>query len=274
MHVMDMLTESQRMNENIVSLGSPWSWALPLFALLALLVLLLTGNNVSLFSWMNMTMSLAPDSFWIHLTLLGDGQMVILFALPFLGRRADVVWQFVFAIVLGGIFVYGLKELFSTLRPPAILLPGSFHLIGPDLQNNSFPSGHTTALFVLAGLVCLQRVNQWYKWMILLLATLVGFSRIALGVHWPIDVLGAVIGGWLVASLSILLAQYFHIGQNIWVQRFIAILITATSINSVWNLWHNYEKVYPGTGAMQVSLLLICLALSVSGQLRLFNLKH
>lgn len=257
-----------------VGSNSPWRWGVPLFATVALAVLLMLGDNVPLFYFMNRIMSYAGDGLWTHLSLLGDGQLVILFVLPFLGRRPDVVWQYLLATLLAGLFVYGMKELFSTLRPPAALLTGSFHLIGPDLQNNAFPSGHTTAFFVLAGLVCLQRIDNGIKFLVLLLAIFVGFSRIASGVHWPIDVLGAATGGWLVAILAVWLAQYWRAGLNVWVQRVIAFIVTPLSVWSVWSLWQNYDNVYPGTGLMKVLLLAVCLALSVPGQMRLFNLKR
>lgn len=268
------LMKSVQSRATVVAINSPWRWGLPLFALIALLALLVSGNNIPLFYFMNRIMSYAGDSVWVHLSLLGDGQLVILFVLPFLGRRPDVVWQYIIAVFLGGLFVYGMKELFSTLRPPASLLAGSFHLIGPDLQNNAFPSGHTTAAFVLAGLLCLHHVNTWFKFLILMFATLVGFSRIASGVHWPLDVLGAAFGGWIVALSSIWLAQHWRVGLNIWVQRVFALIVTTLSLWSVWTLWHYYEKVYPGTGFLQVLVLAICLVLSVPGQLRLFNLTR
>jgi membrane-associated phospholipid phosphatase len=257
-----------------VASNSPWRWGVPLFATAALAVLLMSGDNVALFYFMNRIMSYAGDGLWTHLSLLGDGQLVILFLLPFLGRRPDVVWQYLLATLLAGLFVYGMKELFSTLRPPAALLTGSFHLIGPDLQNNAFPSGHTTAFFVLAGLVCLQRIDNGVKSLVLLLAIFVGFSRIASGVHWPVDVLGAATGGWLVAILSVWLAQYWRAGLNVWVQRVIGLIVTPLSVWSVWSLWQNYDNVYPGTGLMKFLLLAVCLALSVPGQMRLFNLKR
>jgi membrane-associated phospholipid phosphatase len=257
-----------------VDLNSPWRWAVPLFATIALAVLLLRGDNVPLFYLMNRIMAIAGDGLWTHLSLLGDGQLVILFILPFLGRRPDVVWQYILATILAGLFVYGTKELFSTLRPPAALLAGSFHLIGPDLQINSFPSGHTTAFFVLAGLVCLQRTHAWIKFLVLLLAMFVGFSRIASGVHWPVDVLGAVIGGWFVAILAVWLAQYWRAGLNVWPQRVFALIVTPLSVWAVWSLWQNYDNVYPGTGLMKILLLATCLALSVPGQMRLFNLRR
>jgi len=257
-----------------VGLMSSWRWGVPLVAVLSLVILLLSGGNVPVFYWLNGLLSHAPDTLWVHLSLLADGQMVVLFALPFIGRRPEVVWQYVLAIVLGGIFVYGMKEIFSTLRPPAVLLADSFHLIGPDLQNNAFPSGHTTAFFILAGLVCLQQVNKWFKFLVLLLAIFVGFSRIASGVHWPLDVLGAALGGWLLAFVSIWLAQRWRIGFSIWTQRIFALLFSGFSLWAVWTLWHHYGNVYPRTGWLQVSLLIICIAWSVPGQMRLFNLKR
>ena len=159
-----------------VALNSPWRWAVPLFSALALLLVLASGENVAVFYFLNRITSYASDGLWTHLSLLGDGQFVIIFVLPFLGRRPDVVWQFMLSFLLGGIFVHVLKELFSSLRPPASLLADSFHIIGPALQNNAFPSGHTTAAFVLAGLVCMQRINIWIKLAVLLLAILIGCS--------------------------------------------------------------------------------------------------
>ena len=267
------MMKSTASTSKLVSPGSPWRWIVPLLSLCGLLVVYMSGTNVVLFQFLNHTLSYASDSIWLHLSLLADGQLVILFVLPFLGRRPDVVWQYILAIILGGLFVYGMKELFSVLRPPASLLAGSFHLIGPDLQNNAFPSGHTTAFFVLAGLVCLQKVNPVFKYLILLLAILVGLSRIASGVHWPLDVLGAAFGGWFVAMVAIWLGQYWRIGLNIRLQRILAVIVTTLSLWTVWTLWHDYGEIYPGTGVMQISLLVICLGLSVPGQLRLFNLK-
>lgn len=257
-----------------VGWNSPWRWGVPLFALLALLLLLLTGYNVPLFYWMNGVLSHAPDSVWVHLSLIADGQLVVLFALPFLGRRPDVVWKYILATLLAGIFVYVMKEVFSTLRPPAILPMESFHLIGPDLQNNAFPSGHTTAFFVLAGLLAMHQARAGLKWLLLLLALMVGFSRIASGVHWPQDVLGGALGGWLVAMAALWLAQYWRAGMRLWPQRIFALLITLLSLWNVWTVWHYYDDVYPGTGFMQVLLLVLGLALSLPGQLRLFNLKR
>lgn len=217
--------------------------------------------------------SYAPDGIWTHLSLLADGQFLILFILPFLGRRPDIVWQYILATVLAGLYVPGMKELFSEWRPPAVLLEGSFHLIGPALQNNAFPSGHTTAAFALAGLVCLHRMDWRIKSAALLLAILIGFSRIANGVHWPLDVLGGAVGGWLVAIGAVSISLFWHGGLNIWAQRIFAVILVPLSVWGIWSLWQQYDDVYPGTDLIKLISLVTSLGLSVTGLSSLFGFR-
>ncbi|MBO7508717.1 MAG: phosphatase PAP2 family protein [Alphaproteobacteria bacterium] len=57
----------------------------------------------------------------------------------------------------------------------------------------SMPSGHTMASF--AGLVMIGMVAPRVRWVMWLLATVIGVSRVCAGFHWPSDViLGVFIG--------------------------------------------------------------------------------
>lgn len=97
------------------------------------------------------------------------------------------------AMVLGVV----VKELVGRLRP-VVDLPVS------SAPGPGFPSGHALGSLVSYGvlvLVFLPVVRRSRRWMLLtaaaLLVVLIGTTRIALGAHYPTDVLG----GWLLGAL-------------------------------------------------------------------------
>lgn len=248
--------------------ASAWTWGVPLFALLVLALLLLTGSNEALFLWLNGLMAQGGDTLWSHLTMLGDASLALLFILPLLGRRPDLAWQLVLAALFATLWSHGMKEMFSSLRPPAVLPAGSFHLIGPSLEHNSFPSGHTTTIFVLAGLLCLQSLNWRIKTLMLSLAVLVGLSRIACGVHWPLDVLGGMFGGWLSAVAAVALGRRWQVGLKLGFQRVLAVLMT---LFALWVVFY-YDSGLPGVWLFQCIMSLLFLGMSIKGQYRLFKI--
>ena len=260
-----MNSVADRFNPSII-FRNVWFWGVPLLALGGLIVLYLSGDNVALFLVMNRAMASAGDMFWSHVTILGDSVIAIMIILPFLHRRPDIVWQFVLSVFFAGLSVYLLKDP-DVLRPPAVLETGSFHIIGPALRHVSFPSGHTTTAFLLAGLFCMRQTSPRIKTLVLLLAVMAGLSRIACGVHWPVDVLGGAFFGWLAAGAGIWLGRRWPAGLNIWAQRVLAVLFTLVAI---WSLLY-YDNAYPGTALLQFTITAACLALSVPGQLRLFK---
>lgn len=69
-------------------------------------------------------------------------------------------------------------------------------------SDHSFPSGHTTA--AMAAMAALFLLNKRKLWPCLMVAALMGLSRLYLVVHYPTD----VIAGWLVGFLAALLAVW------------------------------------------------------------------
>ncbi len=103
-----------------------------------------------------------------------------------------------------------LKNLTQRLRPcndPS--LTGLVHLINGECGGLfSFVSSHAANSFNVAFLSLLLIKKRWYSISIIVWATVIGYSRIYLGVHYPGDVicgylLGAFIG-WGIYSLYVL----------------------------------------------------------------------
>ena len=102
----------------------------------------------------------------------------------------------IFSSVLGaGVVVKILKTLIGRARPiffEALDMTGFFPP-SLDWAFNSMPSGHTAVSF--AGLVMIGMLAPRYKVLTWSMAIIVAVSRVAIGAHWPSDVvLGAFIG--------------------------------------------------------------------------------
>ncbi len=105
------------------------------------------------------------------------------------------------AVIFSAIVNEILKVAFHTLRPFEKL----DYIKGKRISTAngySFPSGHTqgaTAFFITLAQIVRQR---WFSIIAIIMLLLVGLSRIYLGVHWPVDVIGGIV-------LGIVLSYFF-----------------------------------------------------------------
>lgn len=196
-----------------ISWREPRVLLVPLLALAGMVVLIAGNTNRSLFLVLNGLGTLASDALWQNLTVLGGTLAGLTLFAPLIGRRPDILWSLAIAAVLATLWVHGLKDPIGALRPPAVIAPELLHVIGPAHRHGSFPSGHSTTIFTVAGILSLYLRRSALVWLVAA-ALLVGLSRIAVGVHWPLDVLGGAFGGWLSAVLGTFLAQRWRWGVS------------------------------------------------------------
>jgi undecaprenyl-diphosphatase len=124
-------------------------------------------------------------------------------------RRFPLILLFIaIAVALSDqVSVQLFKNIFHRLRPchePA--LEGMVHLVNGQCGGlYGFVSSHATNSFNIALLSLLFIRKRWYTISIIVWASVIGYSRIYLGVHYPGDVLcGSLLGaliGWSVYKL-------------------------------------------------------------------------
>ena len=94
-----------------------------------------------------------------------------------------------------------IKQAVDRPRPP-LDDPQNLDAVVAVPGSPSFPSGHATTTFAAAAAIAVLMPK--FRWPALALASLVGFSRIYLGVHFTLDVLtGALLGTIIGASIAL-----------------------------------------------------------------------
>ena len=249
-----------------------WRWGPLGTASLLIYLIVLTQSNESLFLWFNRLSLYTGDTFWACLTICGDGLVCIVLLFPFIRRRPDITRTALLSLFLTFLMVHALKFLFAVPRPPVVLNPQTFHVIGAVRVWGAFPSGHTANIFMLAGvfntadfgartscppLLSGQDARAPMRLMFLSLAAVVGISRMVVGVHWPLDILGGAIIGWLAAWIGNMLTRdhswdFRPIGQRI-VE---IVLLTATLTLLLF-----YDSGYPQSLIFQRFIAILCLIL-------------
>ena len=94
-------------------------------------------------------------------------------------------------LINGGI----LKHLFARVRPCNV--DTTVDLLIKRPKGFSFPSGHSAAAFCAVGVLYGAKIRELF-WPVLVLAILIGFSRLYLYVHFPTDVLAGAFCGFLI----------------------------------------------------------------------------
>jgi undecaprenyl-diphosphatase len=157
-----------------------------------------------LFLAVNGARASALDPVMLAATELGNAALAGLLLCLLLPFRRRAALAAILAVILAGLGADLLKGLFHTPRPSALpvgVMGGEVHVLGFPLGNDAFPSGHTATAF--AAVLALRGALPRPGWAALLAgACLVGYSRMYIGAHWPIDVAGGALLGWGAAALA------------------------------------------------------------------------
>ncbi|HZK01120.1 MAG TPA: phosphatase PAP2 family protein [Tissierellaceae bacterium] len=135
------------------------------------------------------------DKFMYRVTDLGGAIFSSVFALVLVFFGNDFIKligvEALLVLGLSQIVVQSLKLILSRQRPYKII--EQLHTFGINLKDYSFPSGHTTASFSIATVIALNiPIAALFTFF---LATIIGISRIYLGVHYPTDVAAGILLG-------------------------------------------------------------------------------
>ena len=124
-------------------------------------------------------------------TFLGDEEFFLLFLpLAYWLWRKQVMGRVGMVLLFTFVLNAVIKGIFQIPRPEVIE-----HLVHAD--DWSFPSGHSQGAMVLWGWLAYELKDRRAYIIAAILIAGVGFSRIYLGVHFPIDVLGGFLIGFL-----------------------------------------------------------------------------
>lgn len=128
--------------------------------------------------------------------------LLVTIALLVRGRRDAALWLFV-TVASGRLVVEGLKLIVMRARPPL-----ADHL--ERVTSWSFPSSHSAGTMLTCLALALVSGRRGPPFVAIACAVLIGWTRVALGVHWP----GDVLAGWGFALLWLGLAMRFARARN------------------------------------------------------------
>lgn len=235
------------MNEGVIvnfnNINSRLLLLFPCFIILALVLFFLINNSFSVEGYV----AIQKDLFYnlnhyfgkyektaFNLTQLGDASIFLSFII-LLVIYAPKFWESLLsALLVSAVLCKFLKELFSIPRPAEILNKDSFIIVGRTLDGfSSLPSGHTVTVFTILTVILFAFMPKKiiYKgiWIFLLLGFgyLIGLSRVAVGAHFPFDVLIGSVIGYCSGVLGILITRRYKIWNWFCFKKFTPLFIIA-----------------------------------------------
>ena len=180
---------------------------------------MLENINYALFALINAT----PSSSWwaIEVATFIAKDLIIIVPLLVVAlwlwgpNQRQLVFKVMLALALSLSISWVIGHLFPHDRP---FVDGVGYNFLHHAADDSFPSDHGTVIFTFA-LAFLFWHRVWSGVLLLVIASAIAWSRVYLGVHWPLDMLGGLLAGMCGCLGAQLLWQSGGHGLYQWLQR-------------------------------------------------------
>ena len=158
----------------------------------------LTGMQARIFyDFNNLPGGFSKPALWVTEGLGAGYPIAACILLPLLFKRFRLAWRFFF--VVGGTgAVMEIAKLIAKEPRPITLLHGHLQQRAVEVGLNSFPSGHEAVATAMALTLWLILPRAW-RWVSIFWIVIVGVSRLYLGVHAPVD----IIGGFAIGLMAV-----------------------------------------------------------------------
>ncbi len=131
---------------------------------------------------------------------------LIILAMLIFGRKKERIAAVLVLIVLGvadSSVNLLLKSWIGRVRPCNVF--PQVHLLAGCSHSGSFPSSHAANIFAAGTILTFFYRRVWLIW--LAIAVTVSFSRIYVGVHYPLDVVGGAFYGILLGAVILIVSK-------------------------------------------------------------------
>lgn len=152
------------------------------------------------------------DLLMVAFTIMGISYVIALVAIPlWMKGKREAAFDVILLLVVVTVVTEVVKIVVDRQRPSYDLadVQAIVSASGP-----SFPSAHASRAFAAAFLIATCTRRRWGV-TAFFVASLIGLSRVYLGVHWPSDILFGAILGVVIAAIMILVARKSSIYQKI-----------------------------------------------------------
>jgi len=224
-------------------------------------------SQKDVFLKLNGILSVYPN-FAHNISYLGDALVLFPFVFIFLFIKPKL-WE---AIIISSLFTLitsaVLKLIFAVPRPAAMINMETFTIMGrPNILHTSLPSGHAMTAFMVISILLYafmpKKMSSRIIWTTLLITIglIIGFSRVAVGAHYPLDVVVGCILGYIMAIFGIKITTKLNWLNWLKNRKFYPVIML---IFSIWGyliilklIKHNMVIFYLSLSALIVTFFVI-----------------